>query len=264
MKIAFYCLLYGKEYLAWSIRSIQDAVDEIHVIYATGPSFGHGTTLICPDSEDELKVEADRFRRPGKPIFWHRGTFQNEGEHRERIYPIARDRGADQILVVDADEIWDPETAKEALEVTAGRPEGVTRVRMVHFWRSLHWVCQDQAMPSRILNVHGDRSKEWYLAPQRHPVFHCGYSQSDALIRFKQDIHGHKAEWRPEWYEHIWSKWTPKNQIDNSHPTCSRNREGVPYWTPKPTRFGDMTLPWVYVFERQVKDHPYFGMELIP
>ena len=43
-RIAFYALHYGREYLAWSVRSVQDAVDEIHVLYSDRPTFGHQTT----------------------------------------------------------------------------------------------------------------------------------------------------------------------------------------------------------------------------
>ena len=103
MRIAYYALHYGKEYLAYSIRSIQDAVDEIHILYTAKPSFGHGTDAVNPDTLVELEREAMRFAT--KPIIWHPGTWAQEGQHRDTIIEIAKQRGATVIATVDADEL---------------------------------------------------------------------------------------------------------------------------------------------------------------
>ncbi|HXX94222.1 MAG TPA: hypothetical protein VEN81_11355, partial [Planctomycetota bacterium] len=102
--IAYVALHYGKDFLAWAIRSVQDAVDEIHILYAEKPSFGRPATCACPDSEDELRTEAHRFLT--KPLHWHRGSWPGEAAHRQEIIGIARDREVDRILVLDADEVW--------------------------------------------------------------------------------------------------------------------------------------------------------------
>src|SRR5437773_8346352 len=133
--IAYYALHYGKEYLAWSIRSVQDAIDEVHILYSDRPSHGHDASGPCPENEEELRKEACRFQT--KPIFWHKGRWGNEGEQRDSIYPIAEKRGADTILVVDADELWDNAELTMALDRCAARPEKNVRVRFLHFWRSL-------------------------------------------------------------------------------------------------------------------------------
>ena len=57
MIVASYVLHYGKEYLAWSIRSIQDCVDEIQILYSPRPSFSYQSSVPCPESEEELKAE---------------------------------------------------------------------------------------------------------------------------------------------------------------------------------------------------------------
>lgn len=202
--------------------------------------------LLNPDTEEQLKVEANRFIN--KPLFWHRGTWNSEGAHREAIHQIARNSGADQILVVDADEIWDVGVAEEALQASADRPEGTVRVRFLHFWRSFGWACEDPCMPTRILNIRNDQTKEWYLSPQRVPVYHLGYAQNEAITRYKMDIHGHRGEWRPEWWETKFLNWKP-GTID-VHPTCKEN-----FWIPKP--FDRERLKFL------LGDHPYFGKELI-
>ncbi len=191
--IAFYALHYGMEMLAWSIRSIQAHVDEIHVIYTPTPSFGHRTDRQCPETEEQLKKEANRFIE--KPLFWHRGTWGTEGEHRGAIMPIARERNADLILVVDADEIWDTATVAEAIEGARQRGARNTLVGFCHLWRSFGWVCNDGAMPVRIIQPGAVGTGG--VPSQKYPVFHFGYAQSPGIVSYKQDIHGHKNEWIP-------------------------------------------------------------------
>jgi hypothetical protein len=250
MKIAYYTLHYGKEYLAWSIRSIQDAVDEIHMLYTKTPSFGHGTSLMCPDTEEELRSEAARFAN--KPIIWHTGSWGNEGQHRNTILGIAAQRNANMILVVDADELWDPETAKTALQrVEDYNNAGTTRVRFVHFWRSLDWVCYDAAMPNRITDTRHPLNKEWYLDPQSFPVLHFGYAQSEKLMDYKWHIHGHQNELRPDWWNTKFLGWQPG--VNDVHPTCSQG-----FWNPQ-----KIEDPLKSKVHELLHDHPYFGKEKI-
>lgn len=250
MKIAYYTLHYGKEYLAWSIRSIQDAVDEIHMLYTKTPSFGHGTSLICPDTEEELRHEAQRFAH--KPIHWHVGTWGNEGQHRSEIMTIANQRNAHMILAVDADELWDPETAKSALQrVEDYNAAGYTRVRFVHFWRSLDWVCNDAAMPTRITDTRHLANREWYLDEQKFPVLHFGYAQSEKLMDYKWHIHGHQDELLPGWWQNKFLGWHPG--MGDVHPTCSQG-----FWNPE-----KIQEPLQGKVKELLYDHPYFGKEKI-
>lgn len=249
-KIAYYALHYGKEYLAWSIRSVQDAVDEIVVLYTDRPSFGHDTQLVCPDSEEELKREARRFLT--KPLMWIRGHWTGEGQHRDEIVQIARKRGIGQVLAVDADELWCPVALKAAIEVSAARPERNILVRFIHFWRSFKWVCKDPCMPVRIINVESSDGT-WYLDPQLQPVLHFGYAQTGNLVGYKESIHGHKAEWREGWFDQKFAEWTPGSGIGDVHPTNGKN-----FWTPEPADEKIHSL-----VEDLLSDHPYFELEII-
>ena len=251
--IAFYPLFYGKEYLAWSIRSVQDAVDEIHVLYTDRPSYGHGRQEPGPESEEDLVREARRFAE--KPIFWHRGRWAKEGDHRDAIYPIAKERGASQVLAVDADEVWAPGQAAAALAACAGRPEGIVRMRFCHFWRSFKWVCRDATAPQRVYNLRtegGPSEGVWYLDPQAWPVFHFGYAISSALVRFKWTCHGHQSELRPGWLDEKFLRWSPG--VGDVHPT---NAGG--FWTPEATDRATLRA-----LESVLGDHPYWGMDVIP
>lgn len=247
-RIAYYALHYGKEFLAWSIRSIQEAVDEIVILYSDRPSFGHSTELSCPDQEAELKEQAHRFLK--KPLHWQRGHWGNEGSHRNEILNIARDLGAQQLLVVDADELWAAGQAELALNAAEARPERNVLVRFTHFWRSFKWICKDPCMPVRIVNLTGNGT--WYLDPQLHPVLHFGYAQRIDLIRYKQAIHGHKNEWRPRWFEETFLKWTPGSMMGDLHPT------NVSFWSAEQI---DKQLG--RVLAELLCDHPYWDKDII-
>lgn len=249
MRIAYYALHYGAEYLAWSIRSIQDAVDEIHVLYTDVPSYGHTQGAVCPDSEVDLRRESERFLT--KPLVWHRGHWSNEGEHRNAIRDIARVRGANLVLTVDADELWDPTTAKAALDFAEVSDAGNTLVRFCHFWRSFNWVCDDPCMPVRVLNLNHAPNTVAYLSPQEWPVFHFGYAQSLAIMQYKWTCHGHQSELLPRWMEEKFLGWGPG--MKDVHPT---NREN--FWEPKPV---DQSR--AEKLKELLGDHPNFEKDLI-
>lgn len=251
MRIAYYALHYGKEYLAHSVRSIQGAVDEIHMLYTPRPSFGHDTRATNPDTLDELKREAHRFAT--KPIVWHVGMWFGEGQHRDEIIGIAKKRGASVIATVDADEIWDPGTLSACLDYVEKTPKaGVGRYRtsFLHFWRSFDNVCRDPCMPERVIDVNQFPGTIDYIPNevQTKPVYHFGYAQSEALMRYKWQIHGHQAELRSGWIDQFLN-W--QGQMD-MHPT---NRD---FWNPEAT--DEVTKG---VIARILGDHPYFGMNPI-
>lgn len=258
-RIAFVCLYYGKRWLGWAIKAAQEAVDEVHVIYTDRPSHGHQTTMACPDTEDELKREANRFLR--KPLFWHRGNYQNEGAHRDAIFPIAKHHGASQILVVDSDEIFEPEMARAALDAAAANGSGRVLMRFMHFYRSLKWVCHDPCMPVRIMNLGPDghpKPGTWYLGPQLRPVWHMGYVQDFGLMRFKWSCHGHLAEMKPNWFEEKYANFKPGVTID-VHPCNGWNGTTKRYfWEPEKTDPETMKA-----MEPILADHPWWNEELI-
>lgn len=248
MKIAFTALLYGKEYLASALRSVEDAVDEFHVLYSPQPSFGYRSDSICPDTEEELKTEAYRFVK--KPLFWHRGYWKTEGAHRDAIFPIAQARGASQVLVLDADEVWAPGAAAKALQEAATHAERISCAKFVHFWRSFGWVCRDACMPERIINVGSNLTTRIYL--QSHePILHFGYAQRTELIRYKWTCHGHQAELRKGWLEEKFLNWQPG--MKDVHPTCLQD-----FWVPEQT-----PLEIAEQVKAVLGDHPYFGKDII-
>lgn len=253
MRIAYYALHYGKEYLAHSIRSVQDAVDEIHVLYTLHPSFGVGTRATNPDTLEDLQREASRFAT--KPVVWHHGSWSHEGQHRDAIIAIARERGASVVATVDADELWDAATLATCLDWVERTPKpGVGRYRasFVHFWRSFNHVCRDPAMPERVIDVRQFPGTVDYLPSevQLKPVLHFGYAQSEPLMRYKWQIHGHQSELRRGWMDRF-VNWQPCEP--DVHPT---NEKG--FWNPEPTDAATKAL-----VDQLLGDHQYHGSDVI-
>lgn len=239
---ACYVVHYGSEWLYHSMRSVCDFADP-HVFYTSRPSFGHGTNLVCPDSRDTLRLIAGRF----DGMSWTDcGPFRHEGEHRTFAVETLGERGYDLVVVVDADEVWDPAVLYDSLKMVEATDYRAYRIGMRHFWRSLKWVCDDPATPTRFIKPHHPITDESYLPGK---VYHMGYAQTPAMIAYKQDIHGHKGEWRQGWFENTFMPWMPgKGDV---HPTC------VNFWNPQPFVDEDGTLEYL------VGDHPFWGKDLI-
>jgi hypothetical protein len=240
--VAYYALHYGKEWLYWSMRSIKDFVDDIVVVYSPTPSYGHGTEVACPDTSEQLKLLADRFDAHWVNI--HRSHW--EGDHRDEAVHICEDMGADIILVVDHDELWEPDMLKKSLEFVMSNSQRNYLVHMQHYWRSVGWVCYDEALPVRFIKPGGEGN---ISVPREYGnVHHFGYAQTVPIMAYKWLIHGHLAELRPNWFEHTFQTWKP-GDVD-VHPT------NVDFWTPvryDRTQIADL-----------ISDHPYYGMDIIP
>jgi hypothetical protein len=241
--IAQYILHYGKEWLFHSMRSVRPFVDEIRVFYTPQPSHGHSSHIPCPESRGELYAIAEQF-----DAIWDEGIYQHEGQHRDHAYDECVDAGADIILVVDADEVWLPEQLKWVLERVHTESPRNWCVNMLHFWRSLGWVCRDNMWPERILMPKRLPVVEnGYIPSEYCQPLHMGYAQSPGIIRYKISIHGHKNEFRPWWFSKKFMAWEPG--MKDVHPTCENT------WTPEPF---DKSL-----IEDVVGDHPYFQLEVI-
>lgn len=255
--VAYYILHYGREWLNWSIRSIYDQVDEIHLFYTPSPSHGHGTNVPCPETRKMIR-NSSLYLVEGaySKVHWHDTSgFPHEGMHRHYAVNVCLEFGADIILVVDADELWDANVLERTLNFVKNDQQYSAdyRVSMRHFWRSLQWVCDDAAMPTRILkNKKTGESNIGYVPSSLGKVFHMGYAQTPNIIEYKQKIHGHKAEWRQGWFENIFMPWSPTNAFGDVHPTNEL------YWYPKLLELGDADA-----VDRLCYDHPFYHTELI-
>lgn len=239
--IAYSIAHYGKEWLEWSLRSVTPFVDEMHIFYTPHPS--HGTqarTRQCPDTRQDLRDIACEF-----DVVWHDvAQFYQEGAHRDHAVKVCTDAGADTILVVDSDEVWDPDDLEVALGKVVGQPERNFGVEVnAHFWRGVNWVCRDKCSPIRFINPSGQGTAYIGLPG----FYHFGYAQSIRLVAYKMAIHGHRSEIRPRWFTTRFSRWEPG--VNDVHPTNEK------FWNPEPF---DRDL-----IAHLIGDHPYFNDELV-
>lgn len=258
--IGYTALRYGKDYLAYAIRSIIDHIDEYHVLYATVPSHGHSSDLPCPDSESELHEIA--WQAAGSKLRWHRGNWIYEGQQRTSIYEHAPD--ADVIISCDSDEIYS-EKLMESIILYASYTCGVTerpkfsmpeyryiRVPFIHYWRSFNkCILHDPAYPARIIfpkisNTDIPNEVGWY--PHAGVVNHMGYATRPEIVAYKWAIHGHKNELRTDvnWYQDVFMA----NRQYDTHPV------GSEYWNPETVNPLDYMPIWM-------AQHPFYGKEVI-
>ena len=259
MKVsACYIVHYGLEWLYWSIRSVIGYVDDVHIFYTPTPSHGHGTTLECPETRKDIGNSiAGLFADYGN-IFWHdTDGFAHEGLQRHHAVDVCVMNGADIILVVDHDEIWSPGVLNRALDYVKNDASGVQGycIGMRHFWRSTYHIADDACMPTRLIKPKNrTNDHNVYLGDNVGKVFHFGYAQSPKIVKYKQDIHGHKMEWRQGWFENTFMKWSPENNFGDCHPT---NKD---FWFPKPI---DITSEDFHILHELISDHPYWKVSLI-
>jgi glycosyltransferase involved in cell wall biosynthesis len=241
MKVmAYYPVHYGAEYFNASIKSIDEQVDKILILYTPKPSYGHGTEKQCPETEDELKEIA--FRSSDK-IEWVTVDAGNEGNHRSLAFTNASEY--DIMLTLDTDEVWEPTSLERCIqEAYDGEAWRRNISGFIHFWKSFNWACQDGFEPARIFNLKRKNNLE---VPINGTIYHFGYAQSKKIMDYKFDIHGHKNELKEGWLENTYYGWEP-GKLD-LHPTC-----GV--W-PEAKLFDKNTLPDI------LKSHPNFNKEII-
>lgn len=240
-KIIGYCpLYYGKEYLRVALESVVNHVDKFVVLYTENPSYGHGTNLPCPDSEQELLQIAQEVM--GDKLIWVKGSWGQEGAHRGEIYRYSH--GYDGILAIDADEVYCQNDLPIAIEKAMQSPRHhVGFGGYINFWRSFNHACYDGFTPIRFYNLHRDRDNTYDVVPCK--VYHFSCAQSRQIMDFKYQIHGHKDELRTDWLNSIFYG----DQMIDVHPTS------FGLWNA--TQFDKTALP------ESLKKHAYYNLDRI-
>lgn len=249
--VGFTALLYGKDYLAWAIRSIIDHIDEYHVAYSPIGAHGHRTDTPCPETRDELYAIAAA--AAGAKLRWHDGEWSYEGAQRESIHEYAPD--ADVILVLDSDEIWGDGLAELTISAALSMSARRWRPNMIHYWRSFYRaVLHDPALPIRAIVPNAPDTERYIGDPEPYQKYtkpyinHMGYAQRPDIVRYKQLTHGHRNEWRKnvDWFA---DKFMANAQED-CHPV------GSEYWNPERVSPLDHMPRWM-------QEHPYYHMQVI-
>lgn len=242
--IAYTALHYGRDYLKWAIRSVIDEVDEYHVLYTPHGSHGSRSNVPCPESRHELYRLA--VSAAEDKLHWHDGEWSHEGQQRDSITQYVPD--ADIILSLDSDEIWAPGAAALAIQRATDLQAREFRVPIIHYWRSFNrCVLHDPAFPIRVTAPHNALPLTETIYTR--PINHMGYAQRASIVLYKLYVHGHRTQFRGD------IDWYRDRFISNSQKDC--HPVGSEYWNPEPVDPLEYMPLWM-------KDHPYFGMEVIP
>ena len=243
---------YGRDYIGYSLKSIQPLVDRLYVFYTPHPSHGHRVDIIPVETEVEIIQEVFSYVFVDK-IRWYQTDIWQEGQQRDYAVKTVSSEGAALILIVDYDEVWPLETLYNVLEYVwqANSARNWLLNFSHHFWRSFNWACTDDGWPVRIIDTrHSDGVA--YIPKELGNVYHFGYCVTDATMRYKWQIHGHKDELRPNWFADKWSAWPP---VEDCHPTNGRKENGEGWWNPQP--FDKWQLPEI------MRAHKWFDTERI-
>jgi hypothetical protein len=251
--IAYTALRYGRDYYDAAIRSVIDAVDEYHVLYAVSPSHGHWSDVPCPETEDELRAIAEH--RAGSKLRWHRGEWAYEGQQRDSIHQYAPD--ADVIIVLDSDEVWGDyngiSVVQHAIAVALGFDCQQFRMPMIHLWKAFdRAILNDPAYPVRVIRPKisgGEMTIPRLGHSDRSVIYHFGYAQRPEIVEYKWKIHGHLGELRrdTDWFHNI---YMDKDRRFDLHPV------GSEYWN------WEHIEPLTYM-PSFMAEHPYYGMDVI-
>jgi hypothetical protein len=237
-------LHYGKDYLSYALRSVYDQVEQCHIFYTPTPSHGHATNAPPIETREELLQAAYQYDPDDKVKWYDMHNVINEGVQRDLALEYVKRAGAELVLVVDCDEVWPDKFLRDCLQkVEQANLARNWLVNMIHFWRSFNWVCRDQGWPVRIIDLRHDTGIQYLNTG----VYHFGYAMTSRIMQYKWQIHGHKNELRPNWFQDKWYRWPPP---EDCHPTNEAN-----FWMPR--LFDKLKLPDF------MRDHHFWGVDKI-
>lgn len=243
---------YGVDYIAWALRSILPFVEQAHVFYTPHSTHNFQSKIKPPETRDQILKEASRFEYAyNHKLRWHDTLgFRYEGEQRDYAVQVCKEAGADIVIVIDVDEIWDVFVLEQALEIVKAGNTRNWLINFTHLWRSFNYACKDNNWPVRFIDLRQepDSQSVGYIPNDLGEIYHFGYAVTDKIMVYKWKIHGHKNELRSIWFEEKWNNWIPG--IEDVHPTNARN-----WWFPK--SFDKTRLP------EYMKEHPFYEREMI-
>lgn len=238
---------YGADFIGYALRSVYDHVAQAHILYTHNPSHGHQTDAPPVESMIDILYAATTYDPEQKLRWYEVNNIYFEGRQRDMAVETCRQAGANMVLVIDCDEVWHPDVLQKALNFAWSENRARNwLINFTHLWRSFDWCCRDQGWPVRIIDLRHEGGTG-YIPKELGEVFHFGYCIRDKVLRYKMLIHGHKNEFRPDWYDTKWSVWPPPKDC---HPT---NDQG--FWTPE--FFNKEKLPDL------MKSHPFYNLEIV-
>ena len=158
------------------------------------------------------------------------GSWANETDQRNAGLEFVRQLGGDYCMVVDADELYDPQALERVKQAIAQHPEiGAWYISMYTYWKSFRFRIDppEQFKPvvfakvgvARFSENRHVQSPNWGEIPPALAVcHHMSYARSDEEVLKKLARFSHSHEILPGWYERVWKGWDNNQAMENLHP----------------------------------------------
>jgi glycosyltransferase involved in cell wall biosynthesis len=276
---AVYCVYNEEEYLAWSIRSIIDAVDEVIVLLGEQPYSAYNANARTHfQRPDRSRAIVEELAACSPKIRLVTGVWDSELEHRNAGLRLCRQAGHAYYFLVDGDEVYRQDHLDSLRDELRARPGvGQFIIKCDLFWRSFQYriPANDLAwMPRRVFkitrcsnlgksripvplacrftgnNKTNSYGTVYHLDPQRVKFYHFSFARSPEKMREKLLTYSHAHEVLAGWYEQVWLRWPEHREMTNLNPVD-------PPKLPRAIWHDPADLPEV------MRDHPYFRQEII-
>jgi glycosyltransferase involved in cell wall biosynthesis len=275
---ACYCIYNEEEYIAYSIRSIYDFVDQIVICLGTAPWSAYNPGARAAFSQHDRTEEIVRELASGDQKFVVRqGLWDSEVAQRDAAMQYCRGAGLDYCFVVDADEVYRWDHLEAIRDEVEAHPEvGTFYIKCCVLWRSFryripYWGVKH--IPWRIFKVTRSRRVLGFefpyqcrftgpnrtnslgprrlIPPEKAIFYHFGYARATERMRLKLATSEQQRLFIDGWFEKIWLRWPEDRSMKNLQPL---DPEGLPE-----ALYVDPTdLPAV------MRDHPYWNLDVIP
>jgi len=151
------------------------------------------------------------------------GHWNNEVEQRNLGLAILKDY--DWVIIIDADEYYDPTSVKNLLQFIPSaslRVYGISTMKT--YWKTPQYIIDPPESGGRLVLIKPDVKiiislcvdESWGFLPDDIILHHYSYVRTDEEMKSKVDYFQNIEKFVPNWYENVWLKWTP--EMENLHP----------------------------------------------
>jgi hypothetical protein len=274
---AAFCVYNEEEYLEYAVRAILPWVDRVYLYLGQAPYNAYNPKAREESHPDGTQEIVDALAQADARITAVKGIWASEVDHRNAILEACLKVGMDYYWLVDGDEVYGQDHARNILEEIRRRPEVGTFIVKCHiFWRSFSYRIPAQELawrPRRIFKLTRHRrilgvpfphplrfvgqneinslGPVYEISPDRAVFYHFSYARSSKAMGDKFRTFSHAHEIRHEWLEGVWKRWPQERQMTNIHPID-------PPKFPKAHLTPPSDLPEI------LKRHPFYGLDIIP
>ncbi|RYG48208.1 glycosyltransferase, partial [bacterium] len=153
-----------------------------------------------------------------------------EVDHRERWLAAPLERGFTHALLIDSDEVVEPELLANLLKIAEGGLAEQVHVELDTYWKDAAHVVRPREPfnPSVLVDLRAVRfghvrefigGRRLFLNGSFGIVHHLSYAGDDARIWKKTTTWSHRDELVPDWWQRSWKGWDAEPMLRDLHPT---------------------------------------------